>query len=389
MQIAPSAAVPAPTQVLPPRGSGAEGFLAVLASLRSPPQTGDTAGKVTQTPEDSGETDDIVEDTGDPAAIAAPVAQLPAEAETADADTPPVIAARPQTTVQMPAIPQAGTAELPDAAPGPSLPADAPAMTTPADPITETPRFAAALPPEKPTISVAKAETPAPPTAISAVQAAADAGDRHDGAEDPPARRDRKSATPPAAAEAVTAAPTNQRPGPHFAIVGSADALMQDTKDTAPTALAPASDTTAPHTVERTTHAPRLHPTAEAAVSRQIAMAIERTTDGQTEIRLDPAELGRVRLTLHASDQAVTVTIHAERPETLDLIRRNMDSLTGDLRALGYSDIGLNLSGGTGNRQDRTGPQSPQFDAPALSPVDDPALPRLAAVRNGGLDLRL
>jgi len=58
--------------------------------------------------------------------------------------------------------------------------------------------------------------------------------------------------------------------------------------------------------------------------------------DRGVDLLLNPAELGRVRISLSPSDAGMTVQILADRPETLDLIRRNIDLLAQDFQSLGY-----------------------------------------------------
>ncbi len=61
------------------------------------------------------------------------------------------------------------------------------------------------------------------------------------------------------------------------------------------------------------------------------------------EITLNPAELGRVRLTLQAGEAAMVVTIAADRPETLDLMRRHVDVLAQEFRDIGYDSAGFSF----------------------------------------------
>ncbi|WP_273501084.1 flagellar hook-length control protein FliK [Paracoccus sphaerophysae] len=75
---------------------------------------------------------------------------------------------------------------------------------------------------------------------------------------------------------------------------------------------------------------------------RQIADAIVRTRDGQVEILLDPVELGRVTVLLGMDDRS-GLGIIAERPETLDLIRRHSDQLLRDLRDSGMPNASLDF----------------------------------------------
>ena len=129
-----------------------------------------------------------------------------------------------------------------------------------------------------------------------------------------------------------------------------------------------------------------------AAVIRQIAESVARGIDHRVELTLAPEELGRVRLTLVTTEQGVTVSVQADRPDTLDLIRRNIDHLARDFRDLGYSAINFNF----GEKPQDRGQPEPQ--GPLAEPnADDPhnhlrPTPRAAAqlyVVSGGLDLRL
>ena len=62
-----------------------------------------------------------------------------------------------------------------------------------------------------------------------------------------------------------------------------------------------------------------------------------------------PEELGKVRMMLTMNEGSVTVVLTAERAETADLMRRNLDVLSQDFRALGYSDVKFDF----GERQHR------------------------------------
>jgi flagellar hook-length control protein FliK len=77
-----------------------------------------------------------------------------------------------------------------------------------------------------------------------------------------------------------------------------------------------------------------LHP---QAVIRQIADAVVTTRDDRIEIALSPEELGRVRLVVTGSERAPHVTVWVERPEVMDLIRRNAAMLQNH-----FDEAGLN-----------------------------------------------
>ena len=69
------------------------------------------------------------------------------------------------------------------------------------------------------------------------------------------------------------------------------------------------------------------------------------TFEGVTEIALSPDELGRVSISVSGQDRPVIV-IMAERPETLDLLRRNADQLGAELRDAGLDGGALSFRDG-------------------------------------------
>jgi len=74
-------------------------------------------------------------------------------------------------------------------------------------------------------------------------------------------------------------------------------------------------------------------------IAMQIAAAIQKGGPGMKpgiELMLSPAELGPVRLTFTQSETGVTVNVHADRAETLELLRRNIDSLAQEFLDIGY-----------------------------------------------------
>lgn len=123
------------------------------------------------------------------------------------------------------------------------------------------------------------------------------------------------------------------------------------------------------------------------AVTAQIAAALSQTTlPGVIELKLSPAELGPVRIAMQASDGVMLVTINAENPQTLDLMRRNSDLLLQEFRNLGHGSVAFQFS--SGNDQGRGARDNPpaqgDFDPAIARPTD--IAPRIKA---DGLDLRL
>ncbi|WP_368185798.1 flagellar hook-length control protein FliK [Aestuariibius sp. HNIBRBA575] len=89
------------------------------------------------------------------------------------------------------------------------------------------------------------------------------------------------------------------------------------------------------NSVNTSSHNPQL----ASNVARQIAANISVSQTGTTEISLNPEELGRVKLSLSATETSLVLTINTERPETTDLMRRHIDVLAEEFRALGYTSI--------------------------------------------------
>ncbi len=127
------------------------------------------------------------------------------------------------------------------------------------------------------------------------------------------------------------------------------------------------------------------------AVIRQVMDVIVQARDGQMELRLNPEELGRVRLHFQPSEQgAMILTISAERPETLDLLRRNIDQLGRELAAMGYENTSFNF--GENRRGTGQSVADSHADTVETSPgpaADMPAGDTPISRPQDGLDLRL
>ncbi|MBL4813634.1 MAG: flagellar hook-length control protein FliK [Rhodobacteraceae bacterium] len=87
-------------------------------------------------------------------------------------------------------------------------------------------------------------------------------------------------------------------------------------------------------------------------LAAQLASNMPKSNGQTTEIMLTPEELGRVRLSLHSVGDKVVVMIAAERPETVELMRRHMDELERELRAEGFEDVSFEFGGDTAPDQD-------------------------------------
>lgn len=131
------------------------------------------------------------------------------------------------------------------------------------------------------------------------------------------------------------------------------------------------------------------------AVSQQIAEAVRKSPDKLIEIALNPVELGRVRMVLSASDAGIVVSILAERSDTLDLLRRNIDDLGKSFTDIGYEDISFSFEQGD---QRPEGFEQEQTETPVFGPDESMTLDAAnaplrhnstLAIAPDGIDMRL
>jgi flagellar hook-length control protein FliK len=102
-------------------------------------------------------------------------------------------------------------------------------------------------------------------------------------------------------------------------------------------------------------------------VGHQLVEAVRQGANGTTDVALNPEELGRVRLSMTTQDGVLHVSVLAERPETHDLLRRNIGLLQSDFRALGYTDVAFDFGPG-GDSEGRSGRATEH--RPEAAPVD-------------------
>lgn len=130
-------------------------------------------------------------------------------------------------------------------------------------------------------------------------------------------------------------------------------------------------------------------------IARQLAIGITPLPDGAIEIQLSPEELGRVRLVVNTADGNLMLAVQAERPETVDLMRRHIETLIKEFREMGYQNTGFSFEGQSGSDPGTNGSKGaapsdgtvgPTVAEPAAN-VSDEALP-LNQSKTTGLDLR-
>ncbi|MBM9596110.1 flagellar hook-length control protein FliK [Roseitranquillus sediminis] len=128
---------------------------------------------------------------------------------------------------------------------------------------------------------------------------------------------------------------------------------------------------------------------APRPVMQQLAEAARLLRDGPVELTLKPEELGTVRMTLEASDGAMTMVVAADRPETLDLLRRHIDQLAQELRSLGFENLSFSFSSERQQQARESAVPDPGTETAAPLAAPDAAPQPQAGDATAGLDLRL
>ncbi|MFZ5749564.1 MAG: flagellar hook-length control protein FliK [Pseudomonadota bacterium] len=162
----------------------------------------------------------------------------------------------------------------------------------------------------------------------------------------------------------------------------------------------PAAPTAGDHRVFRlhadrdrpgTVPVPGLRDDSGPRVGAGLPETVVRSAGGPIEVTLAPPELGRVHMALRDQDGALSLSLSADRPETLDLMRRHADLLEKDLRMLGYGSIAFHFGqGGSGSRAAAPPPLPADTDRPgATDPAPIPPAPGPALGAGASLDIRL
>ncbi|MDV4144724.1 flagellar hook-length control protein FliK [Shimia sp. FJ5] len=131
------------------------------------------------------------------------------------------------------------------------------------------------------------------------------------------------------------------------------------------------------------------HPQALSVV-RQVSEAIRLTPGNGIDIALRPEELGSVRLSLSGQEGQMSVVVQAERPETLDLMRRHIDSLSQEFRAIGYGDVSFSFQSGGDSARDEQDGEPGTVAVIEEMPSDDTRGEASGSIaKRSGLDMRI
>jgi len=120
------------------------------------------------------------------------------------------------------------------------------------------------------------------------------------------------------------------------------------------------------------------------------------TPNGPVAILLNPEELGHLRFEIHQKADQLRVVLSVERPETMDLLRRNADQLLGEFKAAGFSGATLSFGQWDQHSSDPRAPPAPPAPPPASQDrAFDPPLqakhphPTTELAASTGLNIRL
>jgi len=106
-------------------------------------------------------------------------------------------------------------------------------------------------------------------------------------------------------------------------------------------------------------------PATAAQLSAQLLPLAQSAQSGPVELVLSPAELGQLRFEIQHRGDQVQIVLSAERPETLDLLRRNSEQLLTDFRNAGFAGASLAFGGWAAGQNAGGSPQ--EFDSDSQS----------------------
>lgn len=135
--------------------------------------------------------------------------------------------------------------------------------------------------------------------------------------------------------------------------------------------------------------APAVHRTdLPPQLMRMLAEVTVAHPDRPIEITLNPEELGKIRMTMTQGDGQISVAVLADRPETLDALRRHISTLGAEFQSLGYRDVSFSFgSGGSHGRE--TAPDVTPTNLRIEPDTPTPVQISVASSHLGGVDLRL
>lgn len=135
------------------------------------------------------------------------------------------------------------------------------------------------------------------------------------------------------------------------------------------------------------------NPSPASLANTILGAAVSPIADG-IEVALSPAELGHLRIELSQVGDGLRIVLSAERPETLDLLRRHADQLMAEVLDAGFSGAEMSFGAWSGPSDGDPSPRHHDDFAtigPDASSVKELAIGRfpILPAHHGGLNLRL
>ena len=127
------------------------------------------------------------------------------------------------------------------------------------------------------------------------------------------------------------------------------------------------------------------HPGLPRHLAAQIASVAQRGgADKPVELLLNPSELGRVKISMTSNDGRMSVSVIADRPETLDLMRRHIDVLAQEFLDIGYGQADFAFGQNSPQSGADSAPYTPDDSSQIPGPASDaaPETPPLANIIN-------
>ena len=205
----------------------------------------------------------------------------------------------------------------------------------------------------------------------------------------------RHGSAPVSAAQAPPPVVENERePAPEPSLP-----LAAPVTETAPQQILPApaashlSLNVAPTAAPSPRQAPMAQPHSPAKQAGAALAQLPPDQPGRIELTLTPEALGRLHFDMRPEGTGLAITLSAERPETLDLMRRNLPELLAELKQAGVQAGTLSFGAWSEGRHaptpDNPYPEPEPASHPEAAPL--PATPqrRATLARPQGMDLRL
>ncbi|MEP3347189.1 MAG: flagellar hook-length control protein FliK [Litoreibacter sp.] len=130
-------------------------------------------------------------------------------------------------------------------------------------------------------------------------------------------------------------------------------------------------------------HSTSTVPRSFSGISDQITAAITTTNENEIEVRLDPEELGRLRIVLGGREGSMNVTVFSERTDVLELLKRNSNLLETHFSDAGYEDASFSFE-----KEHQEAPHE-DIDDHSLIVIDAPELSNAKHLHNISTDTQL